>query len=131
MSLMIVAVALSYFTGTAHELLPTALLLATAAGLMNLTVGSYAVNGFDIAPPGTTATVYGIYNGILNLMGAFNSIIIGYLFIKYGPFVGFTSAVFFMALFLAGYLVFIREGTWKRAIEYGYSLVQEALSRYH
>ncbi|WP_243679121.1 hypothetical protein [Vulcanisaeta distributa] len=64
-------------------------------------------------------------------MSAFNSIIIGYLFIKYGPFVGFTSAVFFMALFLAGYLVFIREGTWKRAIEYGYSLVQETLSRYH
>ncbi|MGC8606530.1 MAG: MFS transporter [Vulcanisaeta sp.] len=129
MSLMIAAVALSYFTGTAHELLPTALLLATAAGLMNLTVGSYAVNGFDIAPPGVTATVYGIYNGILNLMGAFNSIIIGYLFIKYGPFVGFTSAVFFMVLFLAGYLVFIRESTWKRAVDYGYKLVQTAINR--
>jgi MFS family permease len=131
MALMIVFVGLSYFTGTAHELLPTALLLATAAGLMNLTVGSYAVNGFDIAPPGTTATVYGIYNGILNLMGAFNSIIVSYLFIKYGLFIGFTSAVFFMALFLAGYLIFIRESTWKRAVEYGYKLVNEAVNRDH
>ncbi len=117
MSLMILMVGLSYFTGTARELVPTALLLATGAGLMNLTVGSWAVNAIDLAPRGTAGTVYGFYNGALNLVGAFNAIIEGVLFIKYGPVVGFTSSVIFMALFIGGYVGLIRKNTWDRAMK--------------
>lgn len=122
MVLMIVAVGLSYFTGTAHQLLPTAILLAIGAGLMNVTVGSWAVNAVDLAPSGTSATVYGVYNGALNLMGAFNAIILGYLFIHTTPVVGFVSSIFFMALFLGGYLFLIRKKTWDHAIKVGQEL---------
>ncbi len=92
---------------------------------MNLTVGSWAVNAVDIAPSGTSAVVYGVYNGSLNLMGAFNSIIEGFLFIKYGPVLGFTSAIIFMVMFLAGYLGLIRKNTWDKARMYGERLVRE------
>ncbi len=122
MVLMILVVGLSYFTGTAHELLPTAILLAIGAGLMNVTVGSWAVNAVDLAPSGTSATVYGVYNGALNLMGAFNAIILGYLFIHTTPVVGFASSVFFMVLFLGGYIGLIRKKTWEHAIRKGQEL---------
>ncbi|MGC8608292.1 MAG: MFS transporter [Thermoplasmata archaeon] len=125
MVLMILFVGLSYFTGTAKMLLPTIILLATGSALMNLTVGSWAVNAVDIAPSGTSAVVYGVYNGSLNLMGAFNSIIEGFLFIKYGPVIGFTSAIIFMVMFLAGYMALIRKSTWDKARMYGEKLIRE------
>lgn len=129
MALMIVMVGLSYITGRARELVPTALLLAAGAGLMNLTVGSWAVNAVDLAPAGASATVYGFYNGVLNVMGAFNSIIEGVLFIRYGALVGFVSSVFFMLLFLTGYLIFIRKSTWNKAIELRDRLSAEIVKR--
>ncbi|MGC9211519.1 MAG: MFS transporter, partial [Nitrososphaeria archaeon] len=51
MALMLLFVAISYYTGTARELVPTVILLAAGAGLMNITVGSWAVNAFTISPP--------------------------------------------------------------------------------
>lgn len=117
MSIMIIMIGFSYFTGTAHLLIPTVLLLAAGAGMMNLTVGSWAVNAIDLSPSGAAATVYGFYNGMLNLVGAFNSIIEGVLFIKYGPVLGFTSSIIFMAMFIGGYIVFIRKKTWEKAIK--------------
>ncbi|KJE50101.1 MFS transporter permease [Acidiplasma aeolicum] len=117
MSIMIVMIGLSYFTGTAHLLVPTVLLLAAGAGMMNLTVGSWAVNAIDLSPSGTAGTVYGFYNGMLNLVGAFNSIIEGVLFIKYGAVVGFTSSIIFMAVFIGGYVGLIRKKTWKKAMD--------------
>lgn len=125
MVIMIAAVGLSYFTGTAKMLVPTALLLALGAGVMNLTVGSWAVNAIDLAPEGTSATVYGIYNGALNVMGAFNGLIEPALFIKVGPVGGFASSVFFMALFLGGYLVLIRKNSWDKAMALKDSLVRK------
>jgi MFS family permease len=126
MSLMIVMVGLSYFTGTAKELVPTAILLAAGAGLMNLTVGSWAVNAIDLAPTGTAGTVYGFYNGSLNLVGAFNAIIEGVLFIRYGAVVGFTSSIIFMALFIGGYVGLIRKDSWDKAMKLRDQLTLEA-----
>jgi MFS family permease len=125
MSLMIVMVGISYFTGTARELIPTAILLAAGAGLMNLTVGSWAVNAVDLAPSGTSATVYGVYNGSLNFVGAFNAIIVGYLFIHASPGLAFASAIIFMVMFLGGYLGLIRKSTWQKALDYGAKLLEE------
>lgn len=129
MALMTLFVAISYYTGTARELVPTVLLLAAAAGLMNITVGSWAVNAFTISPPEISATVYGIYNGILNIMGAFNSIIIAWLAIHFGFTAAVSSMVFFMAMFIAAYLVFIREKTFNDAIAKGRRLVDEVIQR--
>ncbi len=117
MSIMIVMIGLSYFTGTARLLIPTVLLLAAGAGMMNLTVGSWAVNAIDLSPTGTTGTMYGFYNGMLNLVGAFNSIIEGVLFIDYGAVVGFTSSIIFMAIFIGGYVGLIRKKTWQKAMD--------------
>jgi len=128
MVLMIIMVGMSYFTGKAHNLIGTAIFLGIGSGLMNLTVGSWAVNAVDLAPAGTSATVYGIYNGSLNFIGAFNSIIEGALFIKYGPVLAFTSSIIFMLMFLGGYLGLIRKKTWERAMEYKEQLSKEAYS---
>ncbi|BAB59319.1 metabolite transporter [Thermoplasma volcanium GSS1] len=128
MVLMIVMVGLSYFTGKAHNLVGTAIFLGVGSGLMNLTVGSWAVNAVDLAPAGTSATVYGIYNGSLNFIGAFNAIIEGILFIRYGPVLAFTSSILFMLMFLGGYLGLIRKNTWERAMKYKEELSREAYS---
>ncbi len=119
----LVMVGLSYFTGSAHELVPTAALLATAAFFMQSTSGSYSLNAVDIAPSGTSATVYGVYNGLLNLVGAFSALIEGYLFIHASPEIAFTSMVFFMAMFIGGYLALIRKDTWQKALDYGAKLL--------
>jgi hypothetical protein len=72
---------------------------------MNLTVGAWAVNVIDISPnQASTGFVYGFYNGVLNLMGAFSSIILTWLAAKYGFPLAFTSAIFFMILFVVAIL---------------------------
>jgi MFS family permease len=83
----------------------TAILLGCAQLLMNLTVGAWAVNVIDISPnQASTGFVYGFYNGVLNLMGAFSSIILTWLAAKYGFPLAFTSAIFFMILFVVAIL---------------------------
>ncbi|MGC9146039.1 MAG: MFS transporter [Nitrososphaeria archaeon] len=129
MGLMLLFVAISYYTGIAHELVPTVLLLAAGAGLMNITVGSWAVNAFSISPKEVSATVYGIYNGFLNTMGAFNSLILSWIIIHIGFTAAISSMVFFMALFILAYIVFIRQKTFDAAIAKGQKMVQEALAR--
>ena len=125
MSIMIIMIGLSYFTGTARLLIPTVILLAAGAGMMNLTVGSWAVNAIDLSPVGATGTMYGFYNGMLNLVGAFNSIIEGVLFIDYGAVVGFASSIIFMAIFIGGYVGLIRKKTWKKAMDLRDKLSEE------
>jgi MFS family permease len=125
----LVMVGLSYFTGSAHELIPTAALLAAAAFFMQSTSGSYSLNAVDIAPSGTSATVYGVYNGLLNLVGAFSAIIEGYLFIHASPEIAFTSMIFFMAMFVGGYLALIRKNTWDKALDYGAKLLEDETGR--
>ncbi len=129
MALMLLFVALSYYTGMARELVPTVLLLAAGAGLMNITVGSWAVNAFTISPPETSATVYGVYNGILNIMGAFNSIIIAWIATNIGFTAAISSMVFFMAMFIAAYVIFIRQKTFDSAIAKGKKLFEEAAAK--
>lgn len=119
----LIMVGLSYFTGSAHELVPTAVLLAVAAFFMQSTSGSYSLNAVDIAPSGTSATVYGVYNGLLNLVGAFSAIIEGYLFIHASPEIAFTSMTLFMAMFIGGYIGLIRKSTWQKALDYGSRLL--------
>ncbi len=128
MVLMILFVATSYFTGKAGAFIPTAILLALAGGVMNITVGSWAANALTISPGETSATVYGFYNGVLNIMGAFTSLIIAGLAIMYGFPAAITSTVFFMILFLAAYLVFITEKSMNKAIEKGNTMLAAAKS---
>jgi MFS family permease len=129
MAVMVLAFFFSYFTGTAHLLVPTILLFALATGVMNLTVGSWAVSAVELAPSGTSATVYGIYNGSLNFVGAFNSLIMAFLFARFGPAIGMVTAVIPMLMFMVGYLVLIRKSTWYRAIEYGERLLRAELEK--
>jgi hypothetical protein len=72
---------------------------------MNMTVGAWAVNIIDISPnQASTGFVYGIYNGVLNVMGAFNSLILTGLAARYGFPVAFGSAIFFACVFMASIL---------------------------
>ncbi|MEM0097900.1 MAG: MFS transporter [Conexivisphaerales archaeon] len=128
MTLMIIFVAASYYTGIAHNIVATVLLLAAGAGVMNITVGSWAVNAFTISPAQTSATVYGVYNGVLNIMGAFNSLIIVAIATAIGFTGAITSMVLFMVMFIAAYLIFIRQKTFDAAIAKGNALVAQAIS---
>ncbi|MEM3247095.1 MAG: MFS transporter [Candidatus Micrarchaeaceae archaeon] len=129
MIIMLLAFIFSYYTGTAHLLVPTILLLALASGVMNLTVGSWAVNAVDLAPSGTSATVYGVCNGALNVVGAFNSLIVAAIFVHLSPQIGIVSAAIPMIVFIIGYLVLIRKSTWAGAIKYGEALLKQELSK--
>ncbi|MEM3267220.1 MAG: MFS transporter [Conexivisphaerales archaeon] len=129
MTLMVLFVAASYFTGTAGEIIPTAILLALAGGVMNITVGSWAANAITISPGETSATVYGFYNGVLNIMGAFTSLIIATLAIRYGFPAAITSTVFFMLLFILAYSVFITQKSMDQAIEKGNIMLAAARSK--
>ena len=55
----------------------------------------------------SSAFVYGVYNGILNLMGAFSNIIVTWIAKRYGFIWAFSSVVVFMAIFLFGLIVVI------------------------
>ncbi|HLX71039.1 MAG TPA: hypothetical protein VKV04_15545, partial [Verrucomicrobiae bacterium] len=54
-----------------------------------------------------SAFVYGIYNGVLNLMGAFNSILLTVIAKKFGFIWAFASALIFMVIFLFGLVIVI------------------------
>ena len=66
------------------------------------------VNAVDLAPtPKSSAFVYGIYNGVLNLMGAYSSILVTAIAHKFGFIWAFSSALIFMAIFLFGLVIVI------------------------
>lgn len=109
---------MSYFTGTAHNLVGTSILLAGADLAFFIVAGSYSLNAVDISPYGASATSYGVYNGLLNLVGAFSSLIEAALFIKYGSVFGFVFAVVFMLIFIGAYIGLIRQKTWAKAMKY-------------
>lgn len=105
---VIVCILLSLFSARAELAGLTAVLLGVAQLLMNTTVGAWAVNVIDISPnQASTAFVYGIYNGVLNLMGAFNSLILTALATNYGFPAAFGSAVFFAFVFMASMLFIV------------------------
>lgn len=113
-------VAGSLFSARAELAGATAGLIGVAQLLMNMTVGAWAVNVVDISPnPASTGLVYGFYNGALNVMGAFNSLILTALATRFGFPIAFGSAVVFMLLFLAGMLVVVDRESYTRLIERG------------
>ncbi len=127
MAVMIVAVALSLATASSHSATGTALLIGLAQFCMNLTVGSWAVNAIDISPgAGTSGLVYGIYNGLLNVMGAFNALILTWLATRYGFPVAFSSAIFFMVLFLVGLFFVVERKSYERLVAAGRSAAAPA-----
>ncbi|MDA8205362.1 MAG: hypothetical protein M0Z36_04785, partial [Thermaerobacter sp.] len=104
---MIIMMLIAVETSKAHAVIPTVVLIGLSLMAMNSTVGSWAVNAIDLAPnPRSTAFVYGIYNGVLNLMGAANSIILTRIAGSSGFIAAFSSAILFMVVFLVG-LIFV------------------------
>lgn len=108
MGMMVVAMLIALETSKLKLIMPTAMLIGFALLAMNATVGAWTINAVDLAPtPKSSAFVYGIYNGILNLMGAFSSIIVTWIAKRHGFIWAFSSAVVFMTIFLIGLVVVI------------------------
>lgn len=107
MGMMIVMVLAALKTSELRMVIPTVALIGLSLMVMNASVGAWAVNAVDLAPtPESSAFVYGIYNGALNLMGAYSSILVTRLAQSFGFIAAFSSAVVFMAIFLIG-LIFV------------------------
>lgn len=103
-----VCIIVSLFSARAESAWATAILIGAAQLMMNLTVGAWAVNVIDISPnQASTGIVYGFYNGILNVMGALNSLILTWIAARFGFPLAFGSAILFMLVFLIGILFVI------------------------
>ena len=108
MGLMIVMMLLALETSRLNLVAPSALLIGLSLLVMNASVGAWGVNAVDLAPsPKSSAFVYGIYNGVLNLMGAYSSILVTVIANKFGFIWAFASALIFMTIFLFGLVVVI------------------------
>lgn len=95
----------------------TAIALGFAQLLMNMTVGAWAVNVIDISPNhASTGFVYGIYNGVLNLMGALDSLIVPWIATHFGFPLAFGSAMLFMLIFIAGMLFVVDRRSYQQLI---------------
>jgi beta-lactamase class A/sugar phosphate permease len=111
-------VVFSLFTARAQMAGTTAVLIGVAQLLMNMTVGAWAVSVVDVSPnPASTGFVYGVYNGVLNVMGAFNSLIVTWIAGRYGFPAAFGSALAFMLLFLVGILFVVDRASYMRLLE--------------
>lgn len=107
----------SLFTARAEMAGLTAVLIGVAQLLMNMTVGAWAVNVVDISPnQASTGLVYGFYNGALNVMGAFNSLILTSLAVRFGFPTAFGSAVFFMLVFMMSILFVVDRPSYTKLI---------------
>lgn len=108
----------SLFTAHGNLAAVTAIAIGLAQLLMNMTVGAWAVNVVDISPnQASTGLVYGFYNGALNVMGAFNSLILTSLAARFGFPMAFGSAVFFMLIFLASILFVVDRPSYSRLLQ--------------
>jgi len=108
MGLMIVMMLCALETSRLDLVAPSALLIGLSLLVMNASVGAWGVNAVDLAPtPRSAAFVYGIYNGVLNLMAAFSSILVTVIANKFGFIWAFSSALIFMVIFLVGLVVVI------------------------
>ena len=117
---MIVCVLFSLVTAQAGSGAMTAVLLGIAQLLMNMTVGAWAVNVIDLSPnQASTGIVYSIYNSVLNIMGAFNSLILTALATRFGFPIAFGSAIVFMLIFLAGILLVVDRTSYARLVARG------------
>ncbi len=108
MAMMVVMMLVALETSKLNLVTSTAVLIGLALFAMNVTVGAWTINAVDLAPtPTSSAFVYGIYNGVLNLMGAFSNILVTWIAKHHGFIWAFSSAVVFMAVFLIGLVVVI------------------------
>ena len=108
MGLMIVMMLGALETSRRDLVAPSALLIGLSLLVMNASVGAWGVNAVDLAPtPRSSALVYGLYNGVLNLTGAGSSILVTVLANRFGFVWAFASALVFMAIFLFGLIVVI------------------------
>lgn len=113
----ILCMIVSLLSARAGEAGVTAVFLGLAQLMMNLTVGAWAVNIIDISPNvASTGFVYGIYNGMLNLMGAFNALMLTWLATSYGFPAAFGSAIVFMVIFLAAILFVVDRPSYTRLV---------------
>jgi MFS family permease len=109
--------AVSIFSARAGLAGATAVAIGLAQLLMNMTVGAWAVNVIDISPNhASTGSVYGIYNGVLNIMGALNSLILAWLATNYGFPAAFGSAIGFMFVFLVSMLFVVDRASYTKLI---------------
>jgi len=114
---MFLCILLSLASARAGLVEATALLIGVAQLLMNMTVGAWAVTVVDISPnQSSTGLVYSVYNGVLNIMGAVNSLILTALATWYGFPVAFGSALAFMLVFLCGMLFVVDRPSYTRLI---------------
>ena len=110
MGMMVVMMLIALETSKLKLVMPTAVLIGLSLLVMNASVGAWSINAIDLAPtPKSSAFVYGVYNGVLNLMGAFSSIIVTWIAKGHGFIWAFSSAIIFMAVFLVG-LIFVIDG---------------------
>jgi MFS family permease len=108
MGLMILMMLGALETSKLGLVAPSALLIGLSLLVMNASVGAWGVNAVDLAPtPRSAAFVYGIYNGVLNLTGAYSSILVTAIAGRFGFIWAFSSALIFMAIFLFGLVVVI------------------------
>ncbi len=108
---------ISLFTARAGMGGPTAVLIGVAQLTMNLTVGAWAVNIIDISPnQASTGFVYGVFNGVLNVMGAFNSLILTGLATRFGFPAAFGSALVFMLVFLVSILFIVDRPSYRQLV---------------
>lgn len=113
-----VCVVVSLLSAKSGNAQVTAIVFGLAQMFMNTTVGAWAVAGIDIAPnQASTGLIYGILNGVLNLMGAFNSIILTSLATHYGFPAAFGSALIFMAIFMISILFVVDRRSYTRMFE--------------
>ncbi|WP_220444980.1 MFS transporter [Paraburkholderia sp. DHOC27] len=118
MAIAACCVVLSLLTARSGAGQMTAILLGLVQLAMNTTVGAWAVSIIDISPnQASTGFVYGIFNGVLNVMGAFNSIILTSLASTYGFPLAFGSALAFMAVFLVSILFVIDRASYTSLVE--------------
>jgi MFS family permease len=105
----------SLYTARGGAAIFTVLLIGLAQLLMNMTVGAWAVNVVDISPDqASTGFIYGVYNGFLNVMGAFNSLMVTWLATRFGFPIAFGSAMAFMLIFLAAMLFVVDRPSYTR-----------------
>ena len=110
MGMMIVMMLAALETSKLGLVVPTVVLIGLSLMVMNASVGAWGVNAVDLAPsPRSSAFVYGVYNGVLNLMGAYSSILVTMLAHSFGFIAAFASAVVFMGIFLVGLIFVIDE----------------------
>lgn len=112
-----ICIIISIFTAKAGMAELTAVLIGIAQLCLTLTVGAWAVNIIDISPnQASTGFVYGIFNGVLNIMGALNSLILTGIAARFGFPVAFGSALVFMAVFMISILFVVDQSSYRRLV---------------